>query len=103
MRCDPELSFARASSLALGVTRAWNLQRFMPATADRWSRSIVSPAARGKWIGYLAQLAVGTTTVPRAVTTTIGAARTEAAESPRDGSARQTTRASKAICLLRRP
>ncbi len=50
-----------------------------------------------------AQLAAGTTTVPVAVTTTIGSARTEAAESPRDGSARQTTRASKASCLLRRP
>ena len=31
---DPELSFARASasSSALGVTRAWNLYRCMPAT-----------------------------------------------------------------------
>jgi DNA recombination protein RmuC len=50
-----------------------------------------------------AQLAAGTTTVPVAVTTMTGSARTEAAEAPRDRSARQTTRASKASCLLRRP
>jgi hypothetical protein len=45
----------------------------------------------------------GTTTVPVAVTTTMGSLSTEAAESPRSGSARQTTRASSASRLLRRP
>ena len=38
----------------------------------------------------------GTTTVPVAVTTTTGSLSTVAAESPRAGSARHTTRASKA-------
>lgn len=46
---------------------------------------------------------LGTTTVPTAVTTTMGSLSTEAADSPRDGSARQITRASNASCLLRRP
>src|SRR5580704_11936630 len=45
----------------------------------------------------------GTTTVPVAVTTTIGSASTVAAESPRAGSARHTTWASNRSWRLRRP
>src|SRR6202042_841805 len=45
----------------------------------------------------------GTTTVPAAVTATTGSRSTDAAESPRPGSARQVTRASNASCRLRRP
>jgi hypothetical protein len=41
--------------------------------------------------------------VPAAVTATIGSLSTAAADSPRARSARHTTRASKASCLLRRP
>src|SRR5580693_30969 len=49
------------------------------------------------------QPAAGTTTVPAAVTATMGSVSIEAADSPRAGSARHTTRASKVSCLLRRP
>jgi hypothetical protein len=47
--------------------------------------------------------AAGTTTVPVAVAATTGSPSTEAADSPRAGSARQTTRASNASWRLRRP
>src|SRR5580704_13951073 len=45
----------------------------------------------------------GTTTVPAAVTATIGSASTAAADGPRSGCARHTTRASNAIWRLRVP
>src|SRR6266498_1077340 len=45
----------------------------------------------------------GATTVPTAVTTTRGSSRTRPADGPRPGSARQVTRASKAVSRLRRP
>src|SRR6185312_12113049 len=65
-----------------------------------WSINIVAryaPALKSQPAG------AGTTTVPVAVTTTMGSPRTEAADSPRAASPRQTTRASNASCRLRRP